>query len=160
MSDLASPQQRAEAIFAAMTARDSFSQWLGIELVEIAPERAVIRMVVRADMCNGFGVCHGGVTFGFADSAFAFACNTQGYVAVSIDASMSYPAAVHPGDVLTASARELSRSKRVLYHQVDVTKADGTVVGLFRGTAYRTDKPHLLSPGSVPSGSRPDQGSS
>ncbi len=146
MSAQASPQQQAEAIFAAMTERDSFSRWLGIELLELAPERAVLRMVVRDEMVNGFGVCHGGVTFAFADSAFAFACNTQGNVAVSIDASMSYPAAVHPGDVLTASAREVSRSKRILYHQVDVTKADGTVVGLFRGTAYRTEKPHLLSP--------------
>ena len=153
MSESMTPQQQAEAVYTAMMERDRFSRWLGIELVELAPEYAVLRMVVRDEMVNGFGVCHGGVTFAFADSAFAFACNTQGNVAVSIDASMSYPAGVRPGDVLTASAKEVSRSKRILYHQVDVTKADGTVVGLFRGTAYRTEKPHLLSPGSGPSDS-------
>jgi acyl-CoA thioesterase len=127
-----------------MMAKDAFSQWLGIDILEVGPATATIRMTVRPEMCNGFLVCHGGVTFAFADSAFAFACNTQGNVAVSIENSITYPTAVRSGDVLTAIAEEASSSNRILYYHVDVTKGDGTVVGLFRGTAYRTEKPHQL----------------
>jgi acyl-CoA thioesterase len=137
-------QQRAERVVALMTRTDAYSQWLAVEIVDIAPARVVIRMTVRPEMCNGFGVCHGGVSFAFADSAFAFACNTQGNLAVSIDNSMSYPAPIHPGEIITATATEASRSNRILYYHVHVTKADGTVVGLFRGTAYRTEKPHQI----------------
>jgi acyl-CoA thioesterase len=126
-----------------MMAKDVFSQWLGIEILDVAPARVTIRMTVRPEMCNGFGVCHGGITFAFADSAFAFACNTHGTLTVSIDNSISYPAAVHPGDVLTATATEETRSNRILYYRVLVTRqGDDALVGMFRGTAYRTDKPH------------------
>ena len=137
-------QLKAERVVAAMTRTDEYTRWLGAEILEIAPGKAVIRMTVRPEMCNGFGVCHGGVSFGFADSAFAFACNTQGNLSVSIENSMTYPAAIRPGDVITATATEATRSNRILYYHVHVTKADGTVVGLFRGTAYRTDKPHQI----------------
>ena len=143
MSDQAA-QRKAEKVVALMEANDPFSRWLGVEILEVAPGRTVIRMTVRPEMCNGFGVCHGGVTFAFADSAFAFACNTQGNVAVSIDNSITYPAAIRPGDVLTATAVEAVKSNRILYYHVDVTKADGSVVGLFKGTAYRTEKPHPI----------------
>jgi acyl-CoA thioesterase len=138
-------QTRAERVVAEMMKHDPYSQWLGVEVLEVRPTAVVIRMTVRPEMCNGFGVCHGGVTFALADSAFAFACNTQGNVAVSIENSMTYPAAGRPGDVLTASATEATRSNRILYYHVTVTRADGTVVGLFRGTAYRTEKPHAWS---------------
>lgn len=137
-------QERAERVTAGMMRTDEYSRWLGIEFVEIAPERVVIRMTVRKEMCNGFGVCHGGVSFAFADSAFAFACNTQGNLAVSIENSMTYPAAIRPGDVITATAVEATRSNRILYYHVNITNADGTLVGLFRGTAYRTEKPHQI----------------
>ena len=138
------PQQKAERVVASMMLTDEYTRWLGADILEIAPGKAVIRMTVRPEMCNGFGVCHGGVSFGFADSAFAFACNTQGNLSVSIENSMTYPAAIRPGDVITATATEATRSNRILYYHVHVTKADGTVVGLFRGTAYRTDKPHQI----------------
>ncbi len=138
------PQQRAERVVAGMLRDDAYSRWLGVEVLEIAPGRAVVRMMIRPEMCNGFGVCHGGVSFGFADTAFAFACNTQGNLAVSIENSMTYPAAIRPGEVVTATATESARSNRILYYNVHVTKADGTVVGLFRGTAYRTEKPHQI----------------
>lgn len=136
------PAELAQRVADLMMEHDAFSQWLGIEFLEIAPAKAVIRMTVRPEMCNGFGVCHGGVTFAFADSAFAFACNTQGNLAVSIENSITYPAAIRPGDVLTATAVEATKSNRILYYHVDVTKQDGSVVGLFRGTGYRTEKRH------------------
>ncbi|MCC7132510.1 MAG: hydroxyphenylacetyl-CoA thioesterase PaaI [Gemmatimonadales bacterium] len=136
------PAELAQRVADLMMEQDAFSKWLGIEFLEIAPAKAVIRMTVRPEMCNGFGVCHGGVTFAFADSAFAFACNTQGNLAVSIENSITYPAAIRPGDVLTATAVEATKSNRILYYHVDVTKQDGSVVGLFRGTGYRTEKRH------------------
>ena len=124
-------------------ADDPFSRWMGVEFVDIAPARAVLRMTVRPEMCNGFGVCHGGITFAFADSAFAFACNTHGTVTVSIDNAIAYPAAIHAGDVLTATATEETRSNRILYYRVLVTReGTGDLVGMFRGTAFRTEKPH------------------
>ena len=135
-------QELAELVVRGMMAKDAFSQWLGVLVLEVRPGRVCIRMTVRPEMTNGFGVCHGGVTFAFADTAFAFACNTQGNVAVSIENGMTYPVAVSPGDVLTAAAEEESRSNRILFYGVNVTRADGRVVGLFHGTAYRTEQRH------------------
>jgi acyl-CoA thioesterase len=100
-------------------------------------------MTVRHEMLNGFGVAHGAIAFAVADSAFAFACNTQGRVAVSIENSITYPAAVRAGDVLTAEAREEAASERLGYYAVRVTNGAGAVVGLFRGTSYRTRKEHF-----------------
>ncbi len=136
-------QEMAERVVAAMMARDAMSAWLGIEVLEVAPRRCVCRMPVRAEMVNGFGVAHGGVAFSLADSAFAFACNTHGQITVSIENSMTYPAPVHPGDVLTAVAVEEAASQRLSYYRVDVHNQHQDVVALFRGTAYRTSRSHF-----------------
>ena len=142
----ADPEGRADAVVSHMLAHDAFSRWLGVELLSVQPGRAAIRMTVRQDMTNGFGVCHGGVTFAFADSAFAFASNTAGQVSVSIENSMTYPAAVRVGDVLLAEAEQEAGSRRLGYYKVRVTRDDGTVVALFRGTVYQTDREHELGP--------------
>lgn len=136
-------QRVAERIQQEMLARDTFSRWLGIEVLHIGPGTCTLRMTVRADMLNGFGVAHGGIAFSVADSAFAFACNTHGRVTVSIENSITYPVAVREGDVLTALAREEAASERLGYYRVDVTRQGGELVGLFRGTAYRTREEHL-----------------
>jgi acyl-CoA thioesterase len=134
--------RRAAAIVGKMLAHDGFSRWLGVEVVAVEPARATLRMRVRPDMTNGFGVCHGGVTFALADSALAFASNTGGKVTVSVENSMTYPAPVRVGDVLTAEAEEEASSQRLAYYRVRVTKADGTIVALFRGTVFRTEREH------------------
>jgi acyl-CoA thioesterase len=133
-------QARAERLVNAMLARDAFSAWLGLEVTDVRPGACTARMTVREEMTNGFGVCHGGVTFALADSALAFASNTHGTVTVSIENSMTYPAAARAGDVLTAVAEEEASSARLAYFRVKVTKQDGTTVALFRGTVYRTQK--------------------
>ncbi len=137
------PQQLAERIVQRMLATDALSRWLGLEVTEIAPRHATCRMTVRPEMVNGFGVAHGGIVFSFADSAFAFACNTHGTVTVAVDNSITYPAAIHPGDVLTAEAQEEAASNRLGYYRVVVTNQAGAVVALFKGTAYRTSRPHF-----------------
>jgi acyl-CoA thioesterase len=136
----ADPQARATAVVNHMLAHDAFSQWLGVELLDVTPARVRIRMAVRDEMTNGFGVCHGGVTFAFADSALAFVSNTGGKKTVSIDNSMTYPAAVRAGDVLLADAEREAGSKRLAYYRVRVTRGDGDVVALFRGTVFQTDR--------------------
>lgn len=114
-----------------------------MQVIETGAGRATVRMTVREDMLNGHGLCHGGLVFALADSAFAFACNSTGFITVSIENSIRYPAAIQPGDVLTATVAQKGGSKRLGYFAGEVTNQHGTVVGLFTGTSYRTDKPHL-----------------
>ena len=136
-------QRLAERVVSAMMAKDAFSQWLGIEVLDVRPNGATVRMEVRPEMQNGFGVCHGAIPFALADSALAFASNTHGRLTVSIENSIRYPAAIMPGDVLTAAAVEQSASRRLAYFDVTVRKVDGEVVGLFKGTVYRTSRDHF-----------------
>lgn len=137
-------QRLAERVVEGMLARDAFSRWLGLEVVELAPARCLCRMTVRDEMVNGFGVAHGGIAFALADSAFAFACNTGGRITMSIENAISYPAPVYPGDTLTALALEASGGRRIAFYEVRVTNQRAEAVALFRGTAYRTSQEHPL----------------
>jgi acyl-CoA thioesterase len=134
-------QALAERCVRTMLAGDRFTAWLGMEVLEIAPQRSVVALTVRPEMVNGFGVCHGGVTFSLADSALAFASNTHGRVTMSIENSIRYPRPARAGDRLTAVAEAEHVGGRIGYYRVTVTKQDGEVVGLFRGTVYATVRP-------------------
>ena len=136
----AEDRARAERLVGAMLERDAFSAWLGVEVLEVRGGACRLRMRVRDEMLNGFGVCHGGVTFSLADSALAFASNTHGRVTVSVDNAISYPAPVRAGDVLEAVAIEESAGRRMAYYRVQVRNQAGVAVALFRGTVYRTDR--------------------
>lgn len=138
-------QQLAERLVAAMLAKDAFSRWLGLELLSVRPRGATVRMTVRPEMVNGFGVCHGGIAFSLADSALAFASNTHGRVTVSIENSIRYPAPVSVGDVLTATAEEESVGGRLGFYRVTVRRQDDVVVGLFRGTVYATNRELIMN---------------
>ena len=142
MTDDRDAQRLAERVVGAMVASDAFSLWLGIEVIEIAPRRSACRLTVREEMVNGFGVTHGGIAFSLADSAFAFACNTHGMVTVSIENSITYPAPIAVGDVLTAVAVEDAASGRLSYYSAEVRNQRNQIVALFRGTAFKTAKPH------------------
>jgi acyl-CoA thioesterase len=138
-------QRLAERVVQGMMARDAFSQWLGIEVLTVKPDESAIRMTVRAEMVNGFGVAHGGVSYSLADSALAFAANTNGNVTVAIDNGITYPAPVNVGDVLTATCTKDSTTKRLGFYRVTVTNQKGMLVAGFKGTVYKTDKPHEVS---------------
>jgi acyl-CoA thioesterase len=140
----ADAQRLAERVVEGMVATDAFSRWLGIEVIEVAPKRSTCRMTVRDEMVNGFGVTHGGIAFSLADSAFAFACNTHGRVTVSIENSITYPAPIAVDDVLTAVAKEDAASGRLSYYSAEVRNQRDEVVGLFRGTAFRTEREHSV----------------
>lgn len=119
---------------------DWFSQWLGIERVKIEKGTCVLRMTVRKEMLNGFGIAHGGITYSLADSALAFASNSHGRMAVSVETSISHTAQLHEGDVITATAEELSLSNKIGVYQVKVSNQKNETVALFKGTVYRTGK--------------------
>lgn len=127
-----------------LMARDLYSQWLGIEVLEAAVGKSVLRMTIRDEMVNGFGTSHGGVLFSLADSALSFATNAGGMLSVAVDCSISFPVAVRPGDVLTATAVEQSTTKRLAFCDVSVRNQADVLVGHFRGTVYRTATPHQL----------------
>jgi len=130
----------------AMYQEDKFSQLLGITIERVEPGACVLRMKIQESMVNGFGIVHGGVTFAFGDSALAFASNSHGRLSVALEASISYPAPVHVGDTLTAVARQVSLTRRIGIYDITITNQHGTLVGLFKGTVYRTNKP---APGGV-----------
>jgi acyl-CoA thioesterase len=144
-ADAKKEQELAESVVRLMMARDEFSRSLGMRIVEIAPRRSTVTLTVRPDMVNGFGVCHGAVTYALADSALAFACNTHGRVTMAIENSIGYPAAVKVGDVLTAVAVEDSATNRLAFYSVRVTNQHSTVVATFRGTVFRTQIEHLTT---------------
>ena len=135
-------QRLAERVVAGMMARDAFSQWLGIQVLVTKPDESVVRMTIRPEMVNGFGVAHGGIAYSLADSALAFAANTNGNVTVAIDNAITYPAAVNVGDVLTATCTKDSTTKRLGFYRVTVVNQDSKVVATFKGTVYRTEKAH------------------
>jgi acyl-CoA thioesterase len=138
-------QKLAERVVSGMMARDAFSQWLGIEVLTTRPDESELRMTVRAEMVNGFGVAHGGIAYSLADSALAFAANTNGNVTVAIDNGITYPAAINVGDVLTARCTKDSTTRRLGFYRATVTNQDGAIVATFKGTVYRTDKQHEVS---------------
>ena len=131
-------QTMAERVVARMYDHDPFSIWLGIERLVVAPGRSVLRMVVRDEMLNGFSIAHGGIAYSLADSALAFAANSHGVQAVSIETSITHNRPVHAGDVLTADTVEVNRSTRFATYHVTVTDQQGRTVALFKGTVFRT----------------------
>lgn len=132
-----------------MWATDAASRGLGMELVDVGPGRARLRMRVRADMVNGHGICHGGMVMTLADSAFAFACNSHGQVTVAAGADIIFVAAAREGDVLTADAVERSRWGRSGLTDVTVVRAPGgDVVAEFRGRSRSLGRP--LGPPAPP----------
>lgn len=119
---------------------DLFSQWLGIEVVDVAEGYCKIKMTVRKEMVNGFGIAHGGIAFSLADSAFAFACNSDGKVTVALDTSMSFPKAVKVGDTLTAVGKRLNQTRSTGLYLIEIKNQHDELVGVFKGTCFRTGK--------------------
>lgn len=133
-------QALAERVVARMYDNDAFSQWLGIELLKVAPGTSALRATVRQEMLNGFAIAHGGITYSLADSCLAFASNSHGIQAVSIETSISHNRPVKAGDVLTATAEEKSLSNRIGIYHINVINQRGEIVALFKGTVFRTGK--------------------
>lgn len=129
-----------EAIVGCMMEKDAFSQWLGIEIISIKPGFAELKMILRPEMCNGFGIAHGGIAYSLADSALAFAANAKGRVAVSAKTSIAHLEQLRPGDVLHATATEQHAGNKLAHYHIDIKNAEGKKVALFEGTVYLSSK--------------------
>jgi acyl-CoA thioesterase len=132
-------QRRAERAAAGLFERDRASQALGMRITGVRPGWARVAMAVRADMLNGHGVCHGGIVFALADSAFAFACNSHNESTVAAAAAIDFLAAAREDDELTAEASELWRTRRNGIYEITVSNQRGERIALFRGRSYRID---------------------
>jgi acyl-CoA thioesterase len=135
--------EKAKQVVAHMMQHDLFSQWLGIEVLEIKEGYSKIKMTVRKEMMNGLGIVHGGIAFSLADSAFAFACNNRNVLSVALDTSINFIKPVHVDDILTAEAKELHNGKSTGLYHITVSNQNGHTVALFKGTCFRTGKPLL-----------------
>lgn len=124
-----------------MMHHDAFSRWLGIEVLDVQEGYSKIRMKLREEMLNGFGVIHGGIAFSLADSAFAFACNNRNNLSMALDTSITFTKALKPGDIITAEAKELHNGRSTGLYIITVTNQAGQQVALFKGTCFRTGKP-------------------
>ncbi len=127
------PKERAEKSAAAMWAQDAASQWVGMDLTAVDEGQAVLELTVESHHCNGHGICHGGVTFMLADSAFAFACNSRNNATVAQHNVISYVAPGRLGDRLVARATEQSLTGRSGIYDVTVTNQNGEKLAEFRG---------------------------
>ena len=139
-------QRLAEAAGHTMSSRDRASIALGIELVEIRPGYARLRMVVRDDMANFVGTLHGGLAFTLADTAFGFACNSYNKVSVASGCSIEFLRPAFPGETLIATATEQGLKGRNGVYDVRLENNKGELVALFRGKSAQikgtvTDEP-------------------
>lgn len=133
-------EKLATAVVSHMMENDFFSQWLGIEVLEIKTGYSRINMTVRKEMVNGFGIVHGGIPFSLADSAFAFACNNRNNLSVALDVTITFTKAVQVGDTLTAEAREMHNGRSTGVYLITVSNQHNDQVALFKGTCFRTGK--------------------
>jgi len=131
-----------------MQENDAFSKWMGVEILEIREGYSRIKMNVRQEMVNGFGIVHGGIPFSLADSAFAFACNNRNNLSVALDCSITFTKAINLGDTLTAEAIEIHNGRSTGVYTIAITNQENQQVALFKGTCFRTSK-KLIDSGSL-----------
>lgn len=129
--------EKPHPIVSKMIENDHYSKWLGIQRVEESPGHCVLRMTVRKEMLNGFGIAHGAITYALADSALAFAANSHGKHAVSVETGISHLLPVHEHDQLTATTEEISLNDKIGIYHISITNEHGVEVAKFKGTVYR-----------------------
>lgn len=137
------PEDRARRAAQAMWASDAASKWVGLRMEDVGPGTARFSMTVQPDHLNGHGICHGGVIFTLADTAFAFACNSHNKLAVAQHNTITYLSPGQPGELLTANAVEVSQTGRSGITDVTVTGEDGRKVALFRGASRQIAGTHF-----------------
>ena len=131
---------QSENIVDTMYKNDAFTQWLGIEVVEVKDGYCELKMTVRKEMLNGFQIAHGGIAYSLADSALAFASNSHGRKSLSVETSISHTVSVKKGDVLTTNSKELALSDKTGVYLITITNQNNEDVAYFKGTVYRTSK--------------------
>lgn len=123
-----------------MMANDAFSQWLGIEILETGIGFCKLKMKVRKEMLNGFGIAHGAITYALADSSLAFASNSRGRKSVSIETSISHVLSVREDEILFSDVEEQHLSNKIAIYQIKIRNEKEETVALFKGTVYRKNE--------------------
>ena len=123
-----------------MLNQDAFSQWMGIEIVEIKEKYCLLKMPIKAEMINGLKTVHGGITFSFADSALAFSSNNSGEAAVALNCVINFTTAVRLGDTLFAESKLLTETRKTGIYDILITNQNKELVASFRGTVYKINK--------------------
>lgn len=126
-----------KAVVGEMMKNDFFSQWLGIEVLEVTEGTCRLKMTVKKDMLNGFGIAHGGIAFALADSALAFAANSRNKKSLVLDANISFLAPVKEGEQIFASAEEVNLTNRTGIYNISVTNQDDKLIAVFKGIVFR-----------------------
>lgn len=128
-----------QAIVDKMMSKDWFSQWLGIEVLSVTEGACTLRMKMRKEMLNGFGIAHGGITYSLADSALAFASNSKGRHSLSIDTSIAHVKSVKEGDVIVAKASCATETDKLGHYAVEIRReGENAIVALFKGIVFKT----------------------
>jgi acyl-CoA thioesterase len=130
----------AKKVVEKMINGDAFSRWLGIEILEITTSFCRLKLKVREEMTNGFKIAHGGIAYSLADSCLAFAANSDGIQAVSIETSISHTKKVTSGDTLTASSKQVYKSSKTALYYITIINQNNKEVAHFKGTVFRTEK--------------------
>lgn len=130
----------AERVVSRMYDQDWFSQWLGIEIVELRTGFCKLKMQIRKEMLNGFAIAHGGITYSLADSALAFASNSHGRQSVSVETSISHTVSLKENDIIYAVSEEKSLTNKIGIYLITVMNEQNQTVALFKGIVYRTSK--------------------
>lgn len=136
MSD--SPTPSPAEIVNHMLENDAFSQWLGIELIEVQEGKCVLRCTLNNEMLNGYKIAHGGIIFSIADSAIAFTSASYGRIAVAIDHSISFINKAISGDILTVKAKTISMGFKTGVIGVEIKNNEDEFIAVVKGTVYRT----------------------
>jgi acyl-CoA thioesterase len=128
----------AQTVAEEMLKQDKHAQSLGIQLKQISPGYSELTLFVKEDMVNGLGICHGGVTFALADTAFALACNSRNQRTLAFNCTITYSAPAHVGDMLTAVAQEQVLNGKTGIYDVVIMNQHLEKIVMFRGVSYRT----------------------
>lgn len=131
---------QAKKIVSRMYDHDWFSQWLGIDVLDVKAGYCKLKMQIRKEMLNGFGIAHGGIAFSLADSALAFASNSHGRQSVSVETSISHTVSLKENDIIYAVSEEKSLTNKIGIYSITVTNQQDQIVALFKGIVYRTSK--------------------
>ena len=124
---------------------DAASAWMGLTVETAEKDHAVVRMTVRDEMVNGFGITHGGMIFAFADSCFALTCNDPdgdgSTITVASGVDVNFMASTKAGQTLIAEGKLVSRAGRSAVYDISVTTEDGAIVAAFRGRSRTIPNP-------------------
>jgi len=131
------PQEVAEKCSEIMWLDDHAARGLGMEIIAVGAGMATLRMLVRQDMVNGHGSCHGAFIFAVADATFGYACNSDNHRAVAGGADINFLAPAFLGDMLTAVGQQRQQGGRSGIYDIEVSNQHGMLIALFRGRSVR-----------------------